>query len=55
MDSDLLKLLIHGLERSDKQLVRLSPYGDQDTIHTMYEVRALLHLAKDAYAKQRRD
>ena len=55
MNSDLIRLLLHGLKRADQQLVKLSQYGDQDTAHTMYEVRALIMLAQDAYEKNKRD
>lgn len=52
---DLARLMLTAMKRADKQLVRLSIYGDSETIDSMYQLRAMISLAEEEIEKAKRD
>jgi hypothetical protein len=50
---DLVRLMLSVMKRADKELVRLSIYGDKESIHTMYELKALINLGETILEKNK--
>lgn len=52
---DVTRLMLTVMKRADKQLVRLSIYGDSETIDTMYQLRAMIAFAEEQLEKSKAD
>lgn len=52
---DVMRLMLTVMKRADKQLVKLSIYGDSETIDTMYQLRAMITFAEEKIEKAKTD